>query len=107
MPVLEAMRYQLNEQISTDDFIDSNQELATWLDQQAGFISRQLALCEDGMWLDQIVWADPIAAKQADDAFMPAMGQSRYMQMIKLSSFSRQGARVILQQQTQTECCTA
>ncbi|WP_424194528.1 hypothetical protein ACMYR3_03415 [Ampullimonas aquatilis] len=103
MSVLDAMRYQLNEEISTDGFIDSNKELTSWLNQQAGFISRQLALCEDGMWLDQIVWADPISAKQANDAFMPAMGLSRYMQMIKLSSFIRQRARMILQQQVQAE----
>lgn len=102
MPVLDSMRYQLNDNIRTDDFIESNQALTTWLNQQTGFISRQLALCEDGTWLDQIVWADPIVAQQADHAFMPAMGQSPYMQMIKLSSLSRLRGRMILQQPART-----
>jgi hypothetical protein len=55
--VLELVVYKLNEGVSRDQFLGTNDAVSSWISRQPGFISRDLAYDAEGdRWIDVIWW---------------------------------------------------
>jgi hypothetical protein len=55
--VLELVVFKLHEGVSRDQFLGTNDAVATWISKQPGFISRELSYDADGdRWIDVIWW---------------------------------------------------
>lgn len=65
-----------------DDFLDANGPISDWLRRQPGFVSRHLAMKDDGTWIDIVFWETHESALAASNKMMDEMGQSEAMTMI-------------------------
>ncbi len=83
---VEIVHFTLVSNANKDGFLSVNHEIHAWVQQQEGFISRQLCLSDEGIWSDIVVWESPQSAKQAADQFVKELGQSAFMNMIDFSS---------------------
>ena len=55
--VLELVVYKLNEGVSREQFLGTNDAVSAWISRQPGFISRDLAYDAEGdRWIDVIWW---------------------------------------------------
>ena len=55
--VLELVVYKLNEGVSREQFLGTNDAVSSWISRQPGFISRDLAYDAEGdRWIDVIWW---------------------------------------------------
>ena len=55
--VLELVVYKLNEGVSREQFLGTNDAVSTWISKQPGFISRELVYDAEGdRWVDVIWW---------------------------------------------------
>ena len=55
--VLELVVYQLNEGVSREQFLGTNDAVSTWISKQPGFISRDLVYDAEGdRWVDVVWW---------------------------------------------------
>jgi hypothetical protein len=56
--VLELVVFRLNEGVSRDQFLATNDAVSAWIREQPGFLSRDLSYDADGdRWIDIIRWA--------------------------------------------------
>jgi hypothetical protein len=63
--VLELVVYKLNEGVSREQFLATNDAVSSWLREQPGFISRELAHDAVGdRWVD-VVWWESMAEAHA------------------------------------------
>lgn len=64
--VLELVVYKLKEGVSRQQFLGTNDAVSSWISNQPGFISRELAYDAEGdRWVD-VIWWDTL--EQAHDA---------------------------------------
>lgn len=55
--VLELVVFTLNEGVSREQFLGTNDAVSSWISEQPGFISRELSYDADGdRWIDVIWW---------------------------------------------------
>jgi antibiotic biosynthesis monooxygenase (ABM) superfamily enzyme len=55
--VLELVVYKLNQGVSREQFLTTNDAVSSWISRQPGFISRDLVYETDGdRWVDVIWW---------------------------------------------------
>ena len=55
--VLELVVFKLNDGVSRDEFLATNDPVSTWISRQPGFISRDLSFDAEGdRWIDVIWW---------------------------------------------------
>jgi hypothetical protein len=55
--VLELVVFKLNEGVSRDQFLATNDTVSSWIRQQPGFISRELSYdAVGGRWIDILWW---------------------------------------------------
>jgi hypothetical protein len=55
--VLELVVFKLNDGVSREQFLGTNDVVSTWISKQPGFISRELSYDADGnRWIDVIWW---------------------------------------------------
>jgi hypothetical protein len=55
--VLELVVYKLNDGVSREQFLGTNDAVSTWISKQPGFVSRELAHDADAdRWVDVIWW---------------------------------------------------
>lgn len=73
MPVLETVRYRLKEGATQQEAIKAWQDSQAWALEQPGFLSRKLAVTEDGEMLDHVEWQDMATAKAAFANFNPEL----------------------------------
>ena len=66
--VLELVVYKLNEGVSREEFLATNDAVSSWISKQPGFLSRELVYDADGdRWVD-VVWWQTMADAQAASA---------------------------------------
>ena len=69
--VLELVVYKLNEGISREQFLDTNDAVSAWAMQQPGFVSRDLVHDAGGdRWVDVIWWESMEHAHRANERSM-------------------------------------
>jgi hypothetical protein len=67
--VLELVVYSLNEGVSREQFLRTNDAVSTWIAKQSGFISRDLVYDSDGdRWVDVVWWETMEQAHAASEA---------------------------------------
>jgi hypothetical protein len=55
--VLELVVFTLNEGVSREQFLGTNDAVSTWISKQPGFISRELSYDAEGdRWIDVLWW---------------------------------------------------
>jgi hypothetical protein len=55
--VLELVVYKLNDGVTREEFLGTNDAVSSWISKQPGFLSRELAYDADGdRWVDVIWW---------------------------------------------------
>jgi hypothetical protein len=55
--ILELVVFKLTEGISRGQFLETNDAVSSWISEQPGFISRELAYDADGdRWIDVVWW---------------------------------------------------
>ena len=56
--VLELVVFKLNEGVSREQFLATNDRVSAWAREQPGFISREMSYdAEDDRWIDVVWWA--------------------------------------------------
>jgi hypothetical protein len=69
--VLELVVFKLNEEVSREQFLATNDGVSTWALQQPGFISREMSYDAEGdRWIDVVWWASLEDARAAADSAM-------------------------------------
>ena len=55
--VLELVVFKLNEGVSRDEFLATNDTVSSWISRQPGFLSRDLSYDPEGdRWIDVLWW---------------------------------------------------
>ncbi len=69
--VLELVVYGLNEGVSREQFLGTNEAVSSWISKQPGFISRDLIYDGEGdRWVDVIWWESLEQARAAMELSM-------------------------------------
>jgi hypothetical protein len=68
--VIEMVLFRTNEGIKPEEAKTELKKLNDFLTKQAGFISRNTAVADDGQYLDIVYWTDLSTAKAASDKAM-------------------------------------
>jgi hypothetical protein len=85
--VLELVVYKLNEGVSRDQFLGTNDAVSTWISHQPGFISRDLVYDADGdRWVDVIWWETKKDAHTAAELSTTSESCSPMFALIDLES---------------------
>ena len=72
MPVLETVRYRIKPGITQEAAVQAWQDSQSFARAQRGFLSRKLAVTDDGEFLDLVEWQSMKDAKAAAENFNPA-----------------------------------
>jgi hypothetical protein len=85
--VLELVVYQLHKGISREQFLGTNDAVSSWIRQQPGFISRELAHDAEGdRWVDVIWWETLEQAQAASERSMTSESCSPMFALINMDS---------------------
>ena len=63
--VLEMVLYRLQPGVTSETILALSDEMQGWLEQQPGYLRRELFMAEDGQWLDLVYWASMAEAVTA------------------------------------------
>src|SRR5262245_59592355 len=64
-PVLEMVLYRLQPGVTSKTILALSDEMQRWLEQQPGYLRRELFMAEEGQWLDLVYWAGMAEAVSA------------------------------------------
>lgn len=92
--VLEKVEFRITG--DRDEFVTSIAKVGAWVSAQPGFVQRILAVEDDGLWVDLVVWQSMDAAKVAGEKFMADMAGSAFMGMIDARSVSMRHASIVV-----------
>lgn len=67
MLVLEMVLYRVQPGVSEETVIAISDEIQKWLQQQPGYLRRELFMAESGQWLDIVHWASMAEAVRASE----------------------------------------
>jgi hypothetical protein len=68
-PVLEVVLYKVRPGTPDAEVLAASDGAQRWLEQQPGYLHREVAKSEDGVWLDLVHWATLEQALTAAKAF--------------------------------------
>lgn len=71
MSVIETVRYRLRNGATTEEAVAAWKESQSFARAQKGFLNRQIAVTENGEFLDHVEWASMEDAKAASTNFDP------------------------------------
>ena len=72
MPVLETVRYRTKPGVAVEAAVAAWHNSQSFATAQPGFLSRKIAVTEDGEFLDLVEWQSMAHAKKAAENFNPA-----------------------------------
>ena len=85
--VLELVVYTLNEGVSRDDFLGTNDAVSSWIRKQPGFISRELVHDPEGdRWVDVVWWESLEQARAASELAMTSESCAPMFALIDMES---------------------
>lgn len=71
MPVLETVRYRTKPGVAPEAAVKAWRDSQSFAKAQPGFLSRKIAVTEDGEFLDLVEWRSMADAKAAAENFNP------------------------------------
>ena len=85
--VLELVVYKLNEGVSRERFLETNEPVSKWIAAQPGFVSRDLVHDPDGdRWVDVIWWDTLDQARAAAELAMSSESCLPMFSLIEMDS---------------------
>jgi hypothetical protein len=85
--VLELVVFRLNEGVSREQFLGTNDGVTAWALQQPGFISREMSYdAESDQWIDIVWWASADDARAAAQNAMSSESCTPMFSLIDLES---------------------
>ncbi len=85
--VLELVVYKLQQGVSREQFLGTNDAVSSWIRQQPGFISRELVYDAEGdRWVDVIWWETLEQAQTASELSMTSESCAPMFALIDLES---------------------
>ncbi len=85
--VLELVVYKLNDGVSREQFLATNDAVSSWISNQPGFISRDLVFdSEGGRWVDVVWWETMEHAHAASEAAMTSESCQPMFALIDMES---------------------
>ena len=85
--VLELVVYKLNEGVSREQFLGTNDAVSAWISKQSGFISRDLVYDGEGdRWVDVVWWETIESAQTAAELAMSSTSCSPMFALIDMES---------------------
>ena len=84
--VMEIVSFKLIAGTSDEAFLEANENLNLWVQQQPGFETRRLLKQHDDSWMDVIQWTTLEEAQTAGEKIMQELGDSPCMAMINPES---------------------
>jgi hypothetical protein len=94
--VAEIVSFKLAKGVDVDAFLQANAEVAKFLKEQPGFVSRNLSRRADGSFMDYAVWTTLDNAKTAMDASMQAPALAPFMQSIDMTSMDLKHEEILM-----------
>jgi|SRR5262245_28619875 len=85
--VLELVVYELNEGVTREQFLGTNDAVSSWISKQPGFISRELVYDAQGdRWVDVIWWETMDQAHAAAELSLTSESCSPMFALIEMES---------------------
>lgn len=85
--VLELVVFKLNEGVSRDQFLGTNDAVSAWISKQPGFISRDLSYDAEGdRWIDVLWWDSMETAGAAAQLAMSSKSCAPMFALIDMKS---------------------
>ena len=85
--VLELVVFKLNEGVSRDQFLGTNDVVSAWISEQPGFISRELSYDGEGdRWVDVLWWESMADAATAAEHAMSSESCAPMFALIDMES---------------------
>jgi hypothetical protein len=85
--VLELVLYKLEEGVSRERFLDTNDDVSSWISKQPGFISRDLVYDAEGdRWVDVVWWETMESALSAGELAMTSDSCAPMFGLIEMKS---------------------
>ena len=85
--VLELVVFKLNEGVSRDDFLATNDAVSSWISKQPGFLSRDLSYdADDDRWIDLVWWETMENAAAAAELALSSESCAPMFSLIDMSS---------------------
>ena len=85
--VLELVVYKLNDGVSREQFLGTNDAVSSWISKQPGLISRELVYDAEGdRWVDVIWWETLEQAHAASELSMTSESCSPMFALIDMES---------------------
>jgi hypothetical protein len=85
--VLELVVFKLNDGVPRDEFLSTNGPVTTWIAQQPGFVSRELAYDAEGdRWIDLIWWESMETAGAAAELALSSSSCAPMFALIDMES---------------------
>jgi hypothetical protein len=100
--IIETVTFRLKEGVSETDFMVAAQGIEDYLDNCEGLCARTLSRDATGLWREDYVWANDMAAKAADAGFMAAPEAQVFMALVERDSVQMAHAPVVLYRSTKT-----
>lgn len=92
---LEQVIYRLVEGATEEAFLDANAATEAWLEAQPGFLGRELAVDQDGTWVDHVWWTDLRSAETAAGAYMATDACTQLSAYLVQDSATFRHARIV------------
>ena len=85
--VLELVVFKLNEGVSREQFLATNDAVSAWIGKQPGFISRELSYDAEGdRWIDVLWWESMDTARAAAELAMTSDSCTPMLGLIDMES---------------------
>ena len=85
--VLELVVFKLNEGVSREQFLATNDGVSTWALEQPGFVSREMSYDAEGdRWIDIVWWASLEDAQAAAESAMSSASCTPMFSLIDMEA---------------------
>ena len=96
--VVEIVTFSLNADANAEAYLAISKKSGDWAKKHPGFVSRQLACGEDGVWTDITIWDSAENAKASQASFMEQDFAMEMIGMIDQENFSMKHRLIVWQQ---------
>ncbi len=79
---LEVVEFKLSNSVSEDAFLSEVHKTNTFVSSLKGFIKRQTAKNETGLWIDIVEWKDMESAQAAAETFVTSEAVKNFIGML-------------------------
>jgi len=87
-PLIETISVKLNNGVSIEQFLTLNKQMEEgFVSKQAGFISRETSLSEDGTWFINVHWQSKADSDNSIAGFDNAPGAQDFFALMDMASF--------------------